>query len=297
MQVGEPMIREEFPFFADRIAVGLVGHGSECFGYDDQYSQDHDAGVGFCLWVTEEDYRRIGKDLAAAYRALPRPAQTDRTTQEGRDYRGVRTVEGFYRPYIGTLPSTNLEWLRLDTRYLAEATNGEVWRDDLGEFSRIRKTLLAMPEDVRLQKMAAHTAFAAQSGQYNFARCVAHGELIAASHALNQFAYHIAQLASLLAGRYAPYYKWLWRSIREFELGQALYPLLTRLTTQGIDPDKVADTVELVDEIAALVIAELRRQELSFAPNDYLEPHAYQIRRHIQDPAIKELHVMTGVNQ
>ena len=31
---GESMIREQFPEWEGRIAVGLTGSGSECYGYD-----------------------------------------------------------------------------------------------------------------------------------------------------------------------------------------------------------------------------------------------------------------------
>lgn len=36
---------------------------------------------------------------------------------------------------------------------LAAATNGEVFRDDFGEFSRIRRSFLDMPQDVRLKSL------------------------------------------------------------------------------------------------------------------------------------------------
>lgn len=39
---GKPMIAGQFPEYESRIAVGLVGQGSECFGYDDESSRDHD---------------------------------------------------------------------------------------------------------------------------------------------------------------------------------------------------------------------------------------------------------------
>ncbi len=64
------MIRELFPKYEKRIAVGLVGEGSDCFGYDDVLSKDHDYGTGVCLWITEEDFAKIGSPLSIAYNEL-----------------------------------------------------------------------------------------------------------------------------------------------------------------------------------------------------------------------------------
>ena len=51
-EYGEEMIRSLFSEHEDRIAVGLVGEGSECLGFDDELSHDHDFEPGFCLWIT-----------------------------------------------------------------------------------------------------------------------------------------------------------------------------------------------------------------------------------------------------
>ena len=67
---GKPMIKEYFGEYETRIAVGVVGEGSDCFGYDDKISMDHDYGVGFCMWLADEDYESIGEELAKRYDEL-----------------------------------------------------------------------------------------------------------------------------------------------------------------------------------------------------------------------------------
>ena len=52
---GEAMLREQFPELLPHIAVGLCGSGSECFGFDDEISQDHDFEPGFCLFLPGEE--------------------------------------------------------------------------------------------------------------------------------------------------------------------------------------------------------------------------------------------------
>ena len=43
---AEENLPELFPF----MALGLVGDGSECFGYDDKISRDHDWGIDFYIY-------------------------------------------------------------------------------------------------------------------------------------------------------------------------------------------------------------------------------------------------------
>ena len=54
-QYGLPMLREQFPGLLPLIAAGLTGSGSECFGFDDEISRDHDFEPGFCLFLPDEE--------------------------------------------------------------------------------------------------------------------------------------------------------------------------------------------------------------------------------------------------
>ena len=96
-EYGRPMIEEKFPEYADRIAVGLVGEGSDCFGLDDEYSRDHDWGPSFCMWVSEDTYEKTGEKLKEAYNELPLEFMGYKRTvsPNGRDRRGVCIISRF----------------------------------------------------------------------------------------------------------------------------------------------------------------------------------------------------------
>ena len=72
-EYGMPMLEEQFPDLLPFLAAGLFGSGSECFGYDDEVSQDHDFEPCFCLFLPEEELvsRRSAFLLERAYAKLP----------------------------------------------------------------------------------------------------------------------------------------------------------------------------------------------------------------------------------
>ena len=180
---GRPMLRERFPEAAPYIAAGLAGSGSECLGYDDEISADHDFGPGFCLWLPGEDVvdRKTAFRLERAYAALPaefegyrRPA----VAPVGGARTGVIRMADFFAEKTGspTGEPDAAAWLRVPVSSLGEAVNGAVFDDPYGVFSSVRERLGHMPRDIRLKRMAGHLLTMAQSGQYNYQRCLDHGE-------------------------------------------------------------------------------------------------------------------------
>ena len=295
-EAGAEMISRNFGDFENRIAVGLVGHGSECFGFDDQTSRDHDFETGFCIWLTKDDEEKIGFRLMRAYDKLVKSVngeRADRVVENG--FQGVFVTGDFYRRYTGCdgAPKTWHDWLYTNSAYFAEATNGEVFRDDLGEFTKIRNEILhGMPEDVRAKKIGSCSLKAAQSGQYNYARCLAHGEEGAAMLALFEFVTNAIELAFLLNRKHCPYYKWALRSMdgldKFAELKQPLEYLLTA------DNDKAGQSVKkaIVEDISLALANEINAQFDLGVEGGFLEPYAYAIQKRIKNSDIRNLHIV-----
>ncbi len=300
LQHGRPMLEELFSDTVDRIAVGLAGEGSECLGFDDEISRDHDFDAGFCLWITEEDEQKFGFRLERAYTRLPKEFMGLRRSilsPVGGNRHGVITIENFYTRFLGApnAPDSTERWLYTPTFSLAAACSGEVFRDDLGAFSAIRNQLLAgYPEDIRRKKLAAHTILMAQAGQYNYSRCFARGEIGAAQLAIFEFVKHAISAIYLLNNRYEPFYKWAYRGLRELPILGHLGDALQALTELKNSPSNAKMKQEVIEDIAALFIKEFYAQDLSHATCGNLEKHAYSIQDGISDGNLRNMHIMEG---
>jgi len=295
-QQGRDMLRRYFGEYEGRIAVGLAGHGSECFGFDDEISRDHDFEQGFCLWIDDKTDEEIGFELSKAYRALPRKRAEGRSSH-GRSPGGVQRISEFYMRYTGSpgAPESWQQWLYLPSHALAEATNGQVWRDDAGEFTAIREKILnGMPEDVRRKKIATCAVMMAQSGQYNYTRCLSHGEQGAAMLALTEFVRWAASLIYLLNRRHMPYYKWMLRGMEALPRLSELAGALEFLLCGDNDDSGRATKAQVVEDICACIVAEFKAQKLTCGSWDYLERHGQDIMEHIENKEIRALHIMEG---
>lgn len=203
-----------------RAAVGLVGPGSECLGFDDDISQDHDFGPGFCVWLPRDLFAAYGAELQRRYDALPASygGYRRQVTELAGKRVGVFETESFYRGFTGLErpPQTAKEWLAIPEQFLAVATSGEVFCDPSGEFSAVRNTYLHFyPDEIVRKKFAANCAVMAQAGQYNLPRCLERNDAVAASSARSEFLTAALAAMHLLHRVYMPFYKWSYRSLVE----------------------------------------------------------------------------------
>ena len=301
-EYGAPMLRERFPEWADRLAVGLVGSGSECFGFDDAVSQDHDFEPGFCIFLPEEELldRRTEFQLERAYAALPKEFlgfSRPKLSPVGGNRRGVIRLGDFLEARTGSRDGTlSLDrWLRLEEQYLAEIVNGELFWTGDGTFAALRERLSRQPADVRCKKLAGNLLLMAQAGQYNYGRCLAHGEPAAAQLAAGEFVHHAIAVIFLLNERYLPYYKWQFRALRQLPLLAGEAETLELLLTTDNGREMARAKQDLMENLASAIIAALQDQNLTEAVCGDLEKHAYSVNDHISDPALRNAHILLAL--
>lgn len=324
-EIALPYLNEKCPEAMLHAAAGLVGEGSECLGFDDDLSPDHDFGPGFCLWLNRDDYAAWGPALTAAYESLPGEYLGYRRleTRRGAGRVGVMEIESFYGRFIGReQPPANLRrWLILPEHFLCLLSAGKVFSDPTGEFSAIRKVIRDYyPEDVRIKKIAARAAEMARSGQYNYARAMRRHDPAAAGMALFDFIRSAMHMIYLCNHVYAPYDKWLYRGLTDLRNGIPLIfgpgadkpmrlagavSLLGELTMirpdfslwENIPAEEINlkdPAVSRIEEICRLTLSELRREGLTEGSDTFLERHTWNIMEKIRDPEIRRLHVLEG---
>ena len=302
-QCGRDLLETQFPEIAGKVAAGLCGSGSECLGFDDSVSRDHDFEPGFCLFLPGEEAvdRRTAFRLERAYAALPKEFMgvvRNRMSPVGGNRHGVLRLTDFLMEKTGT-PDGRLsprEWLTVPEQNLLEVTGGEIWRDDSGLFTSIRERLHRLPEDIRLRKLSGELLLMNQSGQYNYRRCLDHGEPGAAMLAAGEFVRAAIHTLMLLDERYMPYYKWAFRALRNGgEKRKEQAGRLERILYGESDEESALDREALIADLAQDVAEELQEKGLTDATCCDLEQHAYSVEDRIRDADIRNMHILSGV--
>lgn len=327
-QAGKPMLQSRYPDYAERIAVGLVGYGSECFGFDDALSRDHDFAPRFCLWLTDEDYAAIGTALQEDYERIAHAWRSEHSSADLPDSpttpraQGTMRRDGVFRigDFFETLtgyreaPPQDAphEWLALDESTLATATNGRIFADALGIFSKTRQGFTFMPEDVRLSLISRRLGMLSQAGQYNLPRMLQRGDGAAAMTSIHEFTQAAISLVFLVNNPvsvgYAPYYKWRFAALRRLsrrmatrlpgvcaQLEEILHlasaacfgvPGTTAEHKASTTATPPADRINaIIERICADIVSELQREGLTRSQETFLEWQRPYVEEHIVSDA------------
>ena len=106
-EYGKPMLENEFNDCFHLLTIGLVGSGSDCYGYDDEISLDHDFEPGFCIFAPDKSvldektffsleraYSKLPQEFMGYKRSLVKPVGGSRN--------GVFRTSDFYNKKIGS---------------------------------------------------------------------------------------------------------------------------------------------------------------------------------------------------
>ena len=271
-QIAEKALLEAFPELAGRLAVGLVGEGSDCLGFDDKFSEDHDFGPGFCIWVSREDYDLYGNALSDFYESLPKTFMGyARNTVNGQDRIGVFCIDDFFRKYCGFSSASELSEhvLRISDEKFSILFNGRIFYDPSSLFLTRRKEFLDVFTDKIWQwKIAAACIELGKYGQYNYPRSMKRGDYVTAQMILYKYIEVLLKLVHYVNHTFPPYYKWLKKSASKQEklavladLTDALADFADGREAWKKDPtgagDKIVGTIEI---IAGIIIDECRKE-------------------------------------
>ena len=299
-QIGLPMLKQDFPHLLDKLAFGLCGSGSEAFGFDDELSHDHDFEPGFCIFIPDSEKIVSRRDeflLERAYARLPNEFlgfTRQKISAVGGARHGVKRMGDFFNEKIGVhdCELSLVDWFSIPDYALAEATNGKIFCDNLGEFTKKRQALMCLPDCVLKKKLAGNLLLAAQSGQYNYLRCITRGEQGAAGLAMHEFVEAAIKIIFLLNRQHCPFYKWQFASCKKLKkLSQLAFDLealiLNRLTPQ--------ENVKIIENICKQICAELLAQGLTKETSTTLEAHAYSVNSLIKEEEIRNKSIFYAV--
>ena len=315
-ECGKPMLEERFPELMGLIAVGLVGAGSERYGYDDELSRDHDFEHGFCIYLPDEEKvnRRQEFLLGRAYESLPKEFMGLRRSlfnPAGGNRHGVFRTGEVFRSMTGLpgMPAGWRDFLRVPDEALAEATNGAVFYDGLGEFSAIRDAWSIPPRDVQLKKLCGYLIRMSQTGEYNFERCVKRLDKATAQLVLAEFVRATISAWGWIHNRPTPYYKWCLRSLADYAGSAHLYVLLNTLLLNGTvssgteedlaevarNGDGTCSAMDLIRCICAEIIAGVKRAFPECAGETDLQRMALALNDRIGDGVLRSMSPLAAI--
>lgn len=302
-QEYEEQLKEMMDGDFDKISVGLCGQGSECFGFDDEISKDHDFGPGFCIFLDDALKEKYWDKLEKFYEGLPKEfmGMERMVSSHGQGRVGILSTKDFYFSNLGIdrEPENLYQWYQLSEERLAMVTNGRIFHEGDDEFMKLRKVFrLFYPEEVQMKKLASRFAVMAQAGQYNYGRCLMRKDYVAAYFALSLFMKNAVSAVYLLNHQYMPFYKWAHYGMKNLPVLGNLSEAFLWLSTSSMGIVNVPAGDEgmrqyegsvFIEMICGEIVKECVKQGLLKEPVDFLDDGVVLLQESIQDGLLKRL--------
>lgn len=247
--VVAPLLRRRFPRL--RYSAGILGGGSEIFGFDDHESTDHHWGLRLIVFLGPRDYDRRRREISRALSVeLPvryRGHSSNFTPPDPEDNgtrlphfieRGpvnhmieIETPQRYFHQKLGIDPHarvTAANWLAFSQQSLLEVTAGKIFHDGLGELHRLRRKFSYYPRAVWLELMARQWHEVGEEEPF-VGRTGWRGDEIGSRLIAARIVQRLMEVCFLIERRYAPYSKWFGTAFGELRCSRRLLPILDRV--------------------------------------------------------------------
>lgn len=266
LQVVEPILKREHPTVLAETAFGIFGYGSEALGLDDEFSRDHHFGLRIDALMPETMFQETaGEVMATVAERLPASFMGHSLREGHLAGAGLAcdSLPAFLRRTIGltAAPADWFEWLSIPEEDITHVINGEVWRDDAGEFTALRQAFDGYyPETIRRRRIAHWCRFFSGMGAYALQRALLRDNAYYAHIAFSRCLRWGVQLAFMLERRYFPYDKWIMQAFTELpRMGPGMEPLVREAVALDTGWER---RLELVHRMSDVIDGELVRQGL-----------------------------------
>ena len=272
-EVVLPLLKKELPGDFEKLAVAVIGTGSDVLGLDDNISRDHHWGPRATVMYLKKDGADMRPKIAVALEKSP---------EKFRDFTvsvGIATMTGLccaeMESYftdvlsVSTIPPTrDADWLDLCEVDLFHVTIGKVVYDGPGELTRLRNELRYYPDRIWKKRVADWCMYlSGRDSPYNYHRVSKRGDELTGRIYMAMYVKRAMEFCFILNRQYAPYTKWLNRLMRSLpKYGGEVASMLDELESMAIPREKVMKQIEInyyfADALAELELTDtpIRRE-------------------------------------
>ena len=227
----------ESAFSKLKYSAGLIDHGSEVLGYDNQILTDHDWGPRVMIFLDKDDIDLVKPKLLSSFDSkLPvhfkgYPVSFGKQGGDALKHRiDIYTPQSFFSDYLGFNISDKLEmkhWLLFPEQKLKTIRSGKLFCDGLN-VENIRKKFFYYPKDVWLYLMACDWQKIGQEEPF-VGRCGDVGDELGSSVIASRLVHIMMHLSFLMEQDYAPYSKWFGTAFLKLKCAKDLSPMFQQI--------------------------------------------------------------------
>ncbi len=231
-KVGRPIIERVQPGVMQKISAGLVGECSDCYGFDDEVSRDHNWGPRFQVFLFEQNpelQKAIGNALELN---LPKSFQGFSIAPWPPEL-GIKSFEVWFWPdftdnLVGLRrrPVDPVAYAKVAEAQFYSLLSGEIFWDPEGNLMRAQMQWDHMPQEVWHWRL--HWCLKDLLQRDDVLRAIGHGEADMAKIMVPRYIEWTIRLAFLTARKYSPPRKWLLRVLSKLTSVHDVYEAIVK---------------------------------------------------------------------